>query len=71
MKDAAHHLKRIQKKIMQESRKSSGGVKPFAKQEISNTSFALESSTAVRYEKSIGINNVQRLRNARNLSINI
>lgn len=69
MKDAAHHLKRVQKKIIQEARKSSGGAKPFAKEGINNnTHLAEENSNVIRFEKRVNTNHrVPRLRNNRSM----
>lgn len=69
MKDAVHHLKRIQKKVLQEVRKSSGGAKPFAKEGLNNnTGLAEENSSIISFQKRADTNHrVPRLRNNRSM----
>lgn len=70
MKDAVHHLKHVQKKVIQEARKSSGGAKPFTKEGPNNTSLVDENLNSVRYAKSTEINQrVSRFRNNRSLAL--
>lgn len=68
MKDAAHHLKRVQKKVIQETRKSSGGTKPFAKEGLNHTSITEDNIPIIRFEKRSDTNHrVPRLRNNRSM----
>lgn len=68
MKDAAHHIKRVQKKVIQASRKSSGGTKSFARQELNNTNLAEDNFNLMRIEKRADTNHrVPRLPNNRSM----
>lgn len=69
MKDAVHHLKRVQRKVIQESRKSSGGSKLFAKETtLNHANLNLESSLPLPLEKRADTNHrVPRLRNNRSM----
>jgi hypothetical protein len=70
MKDAVHHLKRVQKKVIQESRKSSGGAKPLVQEGLNNnhTVLAEDNSAIMRFEKRADTNHrVPRLRNNRSM----
>ncbi|QLH37429.1 MAG: hypothetical protein HWD61_15850 [Parachlamydiaceae bacterium] len=68
MKDAVHHLKRVQRKVIQESRKSSGGTKAIASESLNHQQIFEENSPTVRLEKRADTNHrVPRLRNNRSM----
>ncbi len=70
MKDAVHHLKRVQKKVIQETRKSAGGTKSFAKETLNNNNNAIieDNFPAIPFEKRANTNHrVPRLRNNRSM----